>query len=76
MSHKTQNLLSILLLIAIFILNALPVPAKAQTMNLKATGEFDVTIKPQAEDAGLSGKLAIRIEDSRHFCDFDYSIVP
>ena len=71
MSHRTQNVLSILLLIAIFILNALPLPAKAQAMNLKATGEFDVTIKPQAEDKSDLGSLG-----RMSLYDFDYSITP
>jgi hypothetical protein len=161
MSYRTQNILTIVGLIIIFILAGLPA-AKAQNMNLRATGEFDVKLDPKGEDkselgtlarmsldkqfrgdlvgtskgemltamaplkgsgvyvavervngtlagrsgsfmlhhtgvmtrgtpslsinvvpdsgtgqlAGLSGKLAIRIDGGKHFYDFDYSIAP
>lgn len=46
------------------------------TMN-RGVSELVVTVVPDSgtdELVGLRGKLAIRIEDGKHFYDFDYSI--
>ena len=55
MTPRTQNLLSLGALVAALAITAFP--AKAQAMNLKATGEFDVKVAPQAEDKSEQGSL-------------------
>ena len=55
MTPRTQNVLSIGALVAALVITAFP--AKAQAMNLKATGEFDVKVTPVADDKAEGGSL-------------------
>ena len=55
MSPRTQNMISVGVLIVALAISAFP--AKAQAMTLKATGEFDVKVVPVADEKGEGGSL-------------------
>ena len=60
MSPRTQNMISVGVLIVALAITAFP--AKAQAMTLKATGEFDVKVAPVADekfDGASMGRMSL-----------------